>query len=472
VPDSVNREIIKLVLIGLLFVSTVSASVFATLTYEPLQLGFSNVKAEPQNDTLISAQGFLLEGKGSSMKPGRLVRANPDGSLRWKYNGSSEKQWFYDVEQVNSTHLFLTTRRDGKARAQLLTDEGALVWEESFDARDTHDIDFINSTHLLVAPMQKHYFEEGQREFSDRVFIYDRIDGEVDWNWRFSEHYEEPENFPRTGWTHLNDADMVKEDLIMASPRNFDRVIFINTTTSEVVETLGEQGNHEIINRQHNPDVLEWTERRKTVIVADSENDRIVEYTKTPGSDWTLSWKLNGSLNWPRDADRLPNGNTLISDTLNHRVIEVAPNGTVLWEFYAPWATYDAERMGTSEGSEGSTMRETGKSGEYTLNGGSVSSSTKVGLSHVCGDDRAISMPVKTSAVLERSTSGTLLEPVGVKAASLYEKYVPWIKPAWMSPLTLALLPFVIISGLGLTIEGYRNRQTLKEKTSLDRLFT
>ena len=68
-------------------------------------------------------------------------------------------------------------------------------------------------------------------------------------------------------------------------------------------------------------------------------------------------------LNEPRDADRLPNGNTLVSDRMGHRTVEVTPEGRIVWEVYTPYETYDAERGGP--GSEGPTMREVGVNGSY-----------------------------------------------------------------------------------------------------------
>ncbi|MBD3188763.1 hypothetical protein GF325_18185 [Candidatus Bathyarchaeota archaeon] len=37
--------------------------------------------------------------------------------------------------------------------------------------------------------------------------------------------------------------------------------------------------------------------------------------------------------NWPHDADMLPNGNLLVADTLNDRVVEINPDGSVNWSW-------------------------------------------------------------------------------------------------------------------------------------------
>lgn len=57
-------------------------------------------------------------------------------------------------------------------------------------------------------------------------------------------------------------------------------------------------------------------------------------------------------LQWPRDADRLPNGNTLITDTAGNRVIEVGPDGDLVWGVEIKGG-YEAERLGTGDESRG-----------------------------------------------------------------------------------------------------------------------
>jgi hypothetical protein len=103
--------------------------------------------------------------------------------------------------------------------------------------------------------------------------------------------------------------------------------------------------------------------------VADSVNDRVAEYTREDG-EWNLTWSLvGGGLNEPRDADRLPNGNTLVSDRRGDRLLEVTPAGEVVWEVYAPWQPYDAERLGTIDESSGPAMVDAGVTGAQEMTG-------------------------------------------------------------------------------------------------------
>jgi hypothetical protein len=102
------------------------------------------------------------------------------------------------------------------------------------------------------------------------------------------------------------------------------------------------------LDHQHNP---QWLDEG-AVLVADSENHRVVELHRTADGDWRPVWVLTGAddrrFNWPRDADRLPNGNTLITDTRNARVVEVTQRGTVVSRHQFPFETlpYESDRNG------------------------------------------------------------------------------------------------------------------------------
>ncbi|MFC7197309.1 hypothetical protein ACFQL4_26140 [Halosimplex aquaticum] len=132
-----------------------------------------------------------------------------------------------------------------------------------------------------------------------------------------------------------------------------DRVVFVEPGEGVQSDwTLGEENNYSILYEQHNPDYIPASRGGPAITVADSENSRVLEYQRQNGS-WTRSWGWHDSrLQWPRDADRLPSGNTLVSDTHGDRVAEVAPNGTVVWSVTVGMP-YEAERLGTGDESAG-----------------------------------------------------------------------------------------------------------------------
>ncbi|MDD2666751.1 MAG: hypothetical protein PHI74_07815, partial [Methanocellales archaeon] len=59
----------------------------------------------------------------------------------------------------------------------------------------------------------------------------------------------------------------------------------------------------------------------------------------------TIVWQYPDAGSFGGDADRLPDGNTLISDANNNRVIEVDPAGTIVWEYITGGEPTTVERL-------------------------------------------------------------------------------------------------------------------------------
>ncbi|WP_435176806.1 arylsulfotransferase family protein [Halorussus sp. AFM4] len=335
--------------------------------------------ASPANGTtVISVQGFRF-GKNGGKRPAKLVGVGPGGEVEWVHQNGEKYDvvWGYDVDPMANGNLFVTATVKGHETLVYEFDPQTQerVWSKTFDEADTHDADLINNgTAILVANMRNYNESAGRND--DRIFVYNRTTDEIAWEWRFADHYD-PENLEENytdDWTHVNDVDKIGEGLYLASPRNFDQAIVVNRSTNEIAMKLGEDGKKDILNEQHNPDYLESRNGTPTLLVGDSENDRIVEYANpdgdlTNGTGWNRTWTLTGDLSWPRDADRLPSGNTLVTDSSNHRVIEVTPRGKVVWEFYAPWLVYDATRLPAGEHG-GPTMTDLNATGTYEVHGG------------------------------------------------------------------------------------------------------
>lgn len=138
----------------------------------------------------------------------------------------------------------------------------------------------------------------------------------------------------------------------MVSLRNHDQVVFVNKTTGlDKSWTLGADGAHSTLFEQHNPDYINESNGGPAVLVADSENDRVVEYQRVSG-EWRQTWTWGVDLQWPRDADRLPNGNTLVVDSHGDRVIVVDRRGEIVREVTVN-TPYDAELLGSGDESTG-----------------------------------------------------------------------------------------------------------------------
>jgi len=327
--------------------------------------------AEPADAmTVVSVQGYNPDGTD---RP-RVVGVGPDGEIEWVHRNGVEMgaTWSYDIDPLDDGYLFVTAtfKRDGEpwsAFYKLDARTGEVVWLEELQLHDTHDADLLDEHRIVIANMRA--YDEETDENSAGLLIYNRTSDEVEWEWDFDDHYDRDVGGPyEEDWTHLNDVDRVGEDKFIASPRNFDQVVLLNQTTGEIELTLGEDGNFDVMERQHQPDYLESEDGDPTFLVADSGNDRIVEYEHTDDG-WENTWNLSGDMRWTRDADRLPNGNTLIADTVKDRVIEVTPEGEVVWEVYTPHHVYEVERIDTGDESSGPTMADVDAPEDVELHG-------------------------------------------------------------------------------------------------------
>ena len=413
------RLAVVLVVLGLIAPSAVSA-----LTYDPAEATDleRGTIADPANgSTVISAQGYTFRGNTNSKKPARIVSVGERGTLEWTHDDMvGGSAWFFDVDQLPNGNLLVSSPRAGDTLLfEFDPDTQERVWEERFDMTDTHDVTSLGDDRIAIANMRE--WNESAGVSDDRIVIYNRSTGEITWEWYFKNHYPaSTDGGYSEDWSHVNDVDPIGDGRLLLSPRNFDQAIVVDIESKEIVERLGSDQEYDVLREQHNPDWLESDNRTPTILVADSENNRVVEYAKEDG-EWVRTWEVGSeSLNWPRDADRLPNGNTLITDTLNHRVMEVTPTGEVVWEYYATWGPYDAERLGTPPESSGPTIQDLNASGSYTITGSA--NLTAGGEGSVGFDGR-----------IRATFAGTPLEEPINEFATRWAHVTPWLRPVWMS---------------------------------------
>ena len=224
--------------------------------------------------------------------------------------------------------------------------EPRVVYEYSFPVRtpknsEVHDVELLPSGEFLLTDMEH-----------ERVFTVK--DGEVTWQWNASSTYDAPADPTKVDWLHINDVDVIGEGRYLVSVRNANQLVIVERGEG-VVEIINAdedgdgKGDPSVLKRQHNP---QWL-GNGTVLVADSENNRIVELSRTESGEWKPVWTLGSAggvgFSWPRDADRLANGNTLITDSANQRLVEINESGTVVWSYQTDYIPYEADRLPEGE---------------------------------------------------------------------------------------------------------------------------
>jgi hypothetical protein len=220
-----------------------------------------------------------------------------------------------------------------------------VVWQWSYPVRtrkdsEVHDAEMLPSGNILVADMEW-----------ESIFVFDPETRERVWTWNASQHYDAPADPTKQDWLHLNDVDRIATGRYLVSIRNTNQLLVVERGEG-VVEVINEDGDPDVLNQQHNPHWL----GDGAVLVADSENHRVVELhrNETTG-EWEVAWSVGKigdiPLDWPRDADRLPNGHTLITDSRNNRVVEIRENGSVVASYSVPSLPYEADRLPYGESS-------------------------------------------------------------------------------------------------------------------------
>ncbi len=300
-----------------------------------------------------------------SGRQGTITAYAPNGEIVY-YNNTHTK--YFDADPVAENPMVVeytatdTIHTEGPTcsnppcaknvleRVNLKTGEVDVLYER-YDHQETagewHDADRINETHVLIADI-----------IDDQVFIVDTETEIVEWLWDAQSDYPVEGGGPYPhDWAHLNDVEYIEEGTnagrVMVSLRNQDQVAFIDPEKGLMENwTLGAEDDYDVMFEQHNPDYIPESRGGPAVVVADSENGRIQEFQREDGN-WTQSWEWSDRrMQWPRDADRLPNGNTLVTDTHGNRVMEIAPNGEIVWQVEST-LPYEAERLETGAESAG-----------------------------------------------------------------------------------------------------------------------
>lgn len=412
----------------------------SAITYTPPEAEAATIQNTSGNLTVATTQGGKT-GEGA----GLYVIDSETQDVVWSHTEFKRK--YFDVDPLDSDRLLFIAQtgdppwKGGDSwpfeaiiinwRTGEIIDRFPVGW-------DTHDVDYLGDGEFVIAdktrPPQiqdawlevnkrRGWVEQSRDRIAHRIYVYNRTSDRIVWEWYFADH------FPATAgdginndYTHLNDVDPIDNgSAFLVSPREFDRVMLINRSSKGVEWVLGEEDNYDILHEQHNPNLL--SRNPPTVLVADSENDRIVEYTRD-GDDWIKTWVYSDGLQWPRDADRLPNGNTIIADTANQRFIEVTPEKEVVWEKQLRRGPYDIERLQYGDEPSGPAIQEIRAGPE---------------LSEPSQDTHSL------SAVWDD-----------------YYFLASWILPIWMGPLDFLLVNLGGIAAVVLTGgELYHSRETI-----------
>ncbi|MFD6395158.1 aryl-sulfate sulfotransferase [Nocardia sp. NPDC060249] len=293
---------------------------------------------------LVDLDGEIVHQWHLPYRPGRHARILADGSLA--YNGAT----------LARAPLFAMWRKySGGSMARY--DHAGAQLSEIRDDLAHHDAHHYDDGRVLYAAVQPLTGADAARiqggvpgTEADGIVWSDVIrevgpDGAPIWEWRAVEHLDPAEfalqpHYWREHWPLINSVHPLDEHTVVASLRSVSAVILIDRRTGVVTELA----DRDTVAQQHHATPL----GDGKILVFDNGTfrtgesvtySRVVEIDAVTGE---VGWTYQDS---PREAfftpfmggaQRLPNGNTLITEAAFGRIFEVTPERQICWEYVVP----------------------------------------------------------------------------------------------------------------------------------------
>ena len=265
---------------------------------------------------------------------------------------------FYNGKTVdNPTHYI--NGKPGKGGAALEADwKGRVLWEVRHPDHHHDGIRLKNGNVLLIClarlpgdlipkiqgglPGTEHNGEM----YSDYL-IEMTTSGRIVWEWHAWEHLDPGKDRitavqdPRDEWTHANGLAELPNGNIVVSFRHISTVIIIDRSTGDIIWKLGApplSGQHaptplhngNLLLFDNGPHRLDHSMPFSRIIEVELASKQIV---------WKYQEQRESEFFSPRrsNAQRLPNGNTLICESDFGRLFEVTAQGELVWEYVNPF---------------------------------------------------------------------------------------------------------------------------------------
>ena len=251
----------------------------------------------------------------------RIVEVNMHGEIVWEYVlPANLKQYTnpgFDVELMPNNNILFVLPRSGIYE---INRKGTIVWSYP-DSKVSHDADRLPNGDTLI--------NFGNNDGKDDAQVKEvNPKGEIVWSWHAKDSFNKPpyDAIYNQGWTHSNAVTRLPSGNTLVSLRNFNLTIEVNPKGAVVWQYDWSS----IGNDPHEPEILP---NGNILVSFPGIPDKVVELNpKTNEIVWQYIIKKSQSQDGSnRDADRLPNGNTLIND--GTKLIEVTPAKEIVWQF-------------------------------------------------------------------------------------------------------------------------------------------
>lgn len=263
----------------------------------------------------------------------RVIEVNMLGEIIWQYVLPEHLKQYtnpgFDVELLANNNILLVLPGNGVYE---IDHNGNTIWSY-LDNKVSHDADRLPGGNTLVV----YGNEDG---ISDAQVKEINPEGEIVWSWYARDQFNESpyKDIYDQGWTHTNAVTRLPNGNTLISPRNFGLLVEVDPQ-GEVISTCGEG----FLVHQHDPEML----LTGNILIANHDTPHSIIEIDPNTEEIVWEFVIRERENWPvRDANRLPNGNTLITGTT--KILEVTPEGEIVWQY-----TLDATFQGIESAARG-----------------------------------------------------------------------------------------------------------------------
>lgn len=263
----------------------------------------------------------------------RVVQVNMQGDKVWEYmiptNWAENMGAGFDAELLTNGNILIVLSGHGLIE---INRSGDIAWS-NMDAQVSHDADRLPNGNTI--------YIYGDNDAATSAVVKEVLpSGELVWAWYATNEYTVWPYFPYTnvyrgGWTHCNAATRMDDGNTLINLRNFDLTILVDTNGHTVWSydwTNLYAGEFPIGYDPHDPELV--TTNRMLVCLQWESPYQVAELDRFGGTSiWAYA---RAGLRTTRDADRLPNGNTLIVGVMtqmeNSVMFEVTPESNIVWQ--------------------------------------------------------------------------------------------------------------------------------------------
>lgn len=244
--------------------------------------------------------------------------------------------------------------------------QGEVLWEYE-DHQMTHDFEVMPDGGVAyvrwnLAPQSfARNVQGGMRVASTSVWTNEIVvvnrEKEITWTWKAEDHLD-PRDFelsplvPRTDWMHVNAIRYLDKNPLTHTPvflvtaRHLSRALMIEIETGNVIW----MSPKDVVALPHDATLTQTG----TILMFDNGlfrnsplpvlmsgaveiESRLNEVTWSWNGGSSVIEKMQFASHFMSGAQRLPNGNTLITASPLNRIIEVTPDGTIVWNYTNDW---------------------------------------------------------------------------------------------------------------------------------------